>query len=54
MKFITSEKIERHITKHGISKTLQKYWRHRLAPGFTVADWIKIGEFYGLYPKSAK
>lgn len=54
MKFISTERVERLIKRNGTSKTLQKYWRYRIAPGFTVADYIKIGEFYGIYSKESQ
>jgi hypothetical protein len=46
MKFITSEKIEQELRRIGMRQVLVKYGRHRIAPGFTVADYVKIGEFY--------
>lgn len=52
MKFISSENLERLIKRNGLISTWQKYWRHRIAPGFTVADYIKLGLLYGIYKES--
>jgi hypothetical protein len=46
MTFITSEEVEKKLRELGVTKVLEKYGRYRIAPGFTVADYVKIGEFY--------
>jgi len=46
MTFITSHEIDRRLDEIGVKQVLAKYGRYRIAPGFTVADYVKIGEFY--------
>ena len=46
MTFISSEEVEKALRRDGLKKVLAKYGRYRIAPGFTVADYVKIGEFY--------
>ncbi len=46
MKFMTAEKVDDALREHGIQKVLADFGRFRIAPGFTVADYVKIGEFY--------
>lgn len=46
MKFMTAEKVDAALRKDGMQKVLAEFGRLRIAPGFTVADYVKIGEFY--------
>jgi len=46
MTFISSEEVNKHLRKHGMCETLRAHGRKRIAPGFTVADYVKIGEFF--------
>lgn len=46
MTFIASDKIDEELRKIGVRLVLAQYGRYRIAPGFTVADYVKIGEFY--------
>ena len=46
MKFMTSDEVELQLRKLSVQQVLAKFGRYRIAPGFTVADYVKIGEFY--------
>lgn len=46
MTFITVYKVEEKLRELGAKKVLEEYGRYRIAPGFTVADYVKIGDFY--------
>ena len=46
MKWITSEEIEWLLGEHGVQWVLQNYGRYRIAPGWSVADHVKVGEFF--------
>lgn len=46
MKFMTAEQVDDALREHGVQKVLANFGRFRIAPGFTVADYVKIGEFY--------
>lgn len=46
MTFIASTEVDEAVRQNGMCATLQAHGRKRVAPGFTVADYIKIGEFY--------
>ena len=46
MIFVTSNFIEQELMTKSVRQVLQEHGRKRIAPGFTVADYVKIGEFY--------
>ena len=46
MTFIPRDEVKRALRELGPQQVLAKYGRYRIAPGFTVADYVKIGEFY--------
>ncbi|MDE2188101.1 MAG: hypothetical protein KGJ35_00025 [Patescibacteria group bacterium] len=57
MIFVTPEFVESELRKNKVQHVLWKHGKKRVAPGFTVADYIKIGEFFvnaGDYPKREK
>jgi hypothetical protein len=53
MTSITSDEIQQSLKAHGMIATLRAHGRKRIAPGFTVADYVKIGEFFAnaFHPK---
>jgi hypothetical protein len=46
MTFISSSEVDESLRKHGMIATLQAHGRKRVAPGFIVADYVKIGNFF--------
>ncbi|HAO78907.1 MAG TPA: hypothetical protein DCQ92_08020 [Verrucomicrobia subdivision 3 bacterium] len=52
MKFIASDKIDADLEKRGVQWVLEHYGRYRIAPGFSVADYVKLVEFYSSASRS--
>lgn len=46
MTFVKSEFVEAELKKKPANQVLREHGRKRVAPGFTVADYVKIGEFF--------
>ena len=46
MTFITIKEIDESVRRNGMVATLQIHGRKRVAPGFLVADYVKMANFY--------
>ena len=46
MIFVTSEFVDAELRIKSVRQVLREHGRKRVAPGFTVADYVKIGEFF--------
>jgi hypothetical protein len=55
MTFVTTGFVEAELKRKSSTQVLQEHGKKRVAPGFTVADYVKIGEFFlnaGDYPNN--